>query len=474
MGIEGLPEFIRNHFPSACGTISLDLLRGKKVAIDTYIVMYSNMAVARKKIIFQTPNPFEVDEQLILTEWTRLMLEFAIIWLSHGVVPVFVFDGEALPEKKQMVGKKRKSQKDKLRANIKTNEDLLSKTDILLQTPQMIENYRKALVQLTTLKIEAVNQLKELFLNIGLPCLKAKHDAEKLCSMLCREGKVSAVYSRDSDNLVYACPILLTKFADSSRGGSGDMPNTYGQTRESLSCDYINHSILLKVMNMTQEEFVDFCIMSGCDYNTNMSRIGVATSYKLIKRCKSIDLLSPKYDSTCLRYKRCRELFAYEKSSSIILEGDLHLDASKLGTSAREALDQVGLAAGSNGRSYILRLLMLYQKFPGETGGTGGTGGTGSSLVFEKQRDFQKRPEESQEKRFEIIKIKLPSAQSKIQQTSVTDQKKTEERVKIKIVSSPLSTTTISTSTSNVSIFPHTSIPVSTQKKAGETVKKQI
>ena len=66
----------------------------------------------------------------------------------------------------------------------------------------------------------------------------------------------------------------------------------------------------LDALNMKMDNFVDMCIMSGCDYNNRIPRVGVLTSYKLIKKHKKIDNLPEKYDVTILNHVRCREIFS--------------------------------------------------------------------------------------------------------------------------------------------------------------------
>lgn len=40
---------------------------------------------------------------------------------------------------------------------------------------------------------------------------------------------------------------------------------------------------------MNQDQFVDFCILCGCDYTTKVSQIGPVKAYKFIKEQGSIE-----------------------------------------------------------------------------------------------------------------------------------------------------------------------------------------
>jgi 5'-3' exonuclease len=80
---------------------------------------------------------------------------------------------------------------------------------------------------------------------------------------------------------------------------------------------------LLDSMEMTYEQFVDFSILIGCDYNkkSKIKGIGPAKASELLKEYKSIEEIlkqekMKKYDLTKFEYKHIRTLFnkEYEKA----------------------------------------------------------------------------------------------------------------------------------------------------------------
>ena len=40
---------------------------------------------------------------------------------------------------------------------------------------------------------------------------------------------------------------------------------------------------------MNQDEFIDLCILCGCDYTTNIPGIGPIKAFKYIEECKNIE-----------------------------------------------------------------------------------------------------------------------------------------------------------------------------------------
>jgi flap endonuclease-1 len=123
------------------------------------------------------------------------------------------------------------------------------------------------------------------------------------------EGKVEAVYSTDTDCLVYGCPYLITEF---------DKEN-----RENLFLCVISLQKTLENLDISFRTFVDLCIMCGCDFNQNIPKIGPKRSYDLMKEYESIDSLPEQYDIEILEHVKCREIFQYEKSG--IQDHDLNM-----------------------------------------------------------------------------------------------------------------------------------------------------
>ena len=135
---------------------------------------------------------------------------------------------------------------------------------------------------------------RELFTIFNIPFYDAPLEAETTCADLCKRGLVDAVLSEDTDVLAYSTPIFLTKI------------DTALDT-----CVRLTHSDILESLELNQEEFLDLCIMCGCDYNKNIPKIGCETSLKYISQYKSIDEIGLKtnLDIKILNHIRTRELF---------------------------------------------------------------------------------------------------------------------------------------------------------------------
>jgi Chloriridovirus flap endonuclease 1-A len=131
--------------------------------------------------------------------------------------------------------------------------------------------------------------LKILLKILNVTYIQAPGEAEAYCAYLMSKDLVDGVVSNDSDLLTYGCTKLILHINNDQ-------------------CQYINLNILLEGLNFTKEQFVDFCIMCGTDYNVNIPSIGIQRSFRMISTYGSIDEIKhPQKD--CLNHIRIREIF---------------------------------------------------------------------------------------------------------------------------------------------------------------------
>ena len=111
---------------------------------------------------------------------------------------------------------------------------------------------------------------------------------------MCIRKEVDYVVTEDSDVFAYGCPVLVTKI------------NTATDT-----CFIIKLEKILETLSLSQEQFLDFCIMCSCDYNTNIPGIGPERAFKLIQTHKTIEAIrdTANIDVSVLKHERVRELF---------------------------------------------------------------------------------------------------------------------------------------------------------------------
>lgn len=334
MGINKLNSFIKKSSPRAITENDLSDFKNKKIAIDCNNYAYILKSTAQKRIIPITnfEEVDEPDEPSIRRELLLLFINFIKKLLEYNITPVFVFDG-IHPVEKMDTKTKRHEVKNKLSNNITENLNKLRQCDNILQKGLIIEQIRKDCSNNISVSDADIESLKLLFESLGIPCLVSIEEAEKLCSALCIENRVAGVLSKDTDNLAYGCPLLISEFRSS-----------YGTA--TLTCIRLDY--VLEDLKMSYESFLDFCIMCGCDYNSNIKNYGPKRSYDLIKKHHKIENLPKKVldISECLNYEFCRKMFNYVPSG-ITSDSELNVSPSNL-QHAQTFLDKYSLSAHIN------------------------------------------------------------------------------------------------------------------------------
>ena len=287
MGVTGLGVYLKQHYPHVYVKRTLREFRGKRIAVDANNWLYRIMVVAHKKNVDSTDVAVEdPNRNVTLKLWMIAVFEAICTWLSYGITPVFIFDGKA-PDRKTETRQERRDIKNDLIEQVNQLRDEMHKFDILDRSPEKVERLRSLLRQCNYVSSTEYELLMNVLIGVGIPVVQAAGESEQLCSMLCIEGKVEAVYSADTDNLAYGCPLVITETTEPYED-----PVTRDRYHQVMT---VSIGPVLNAIKMTYVQFVDFCILLGCDYNSNIPLIGSKRAFELIKKFGSIDNI-PKTD----------------------------------------------------------------------------------------------------------------------------------------------------------------------------------
>jgi 5'-3' exonuclease len=323
MGIEAFIPWLKDFCPKALGLFPLKQLKGFKVAIDAHYWCYTNVAIATREAVNKmSHNTLDLDRNELFKIFAKMFFDFTLSWLNNNIDIVFIFDGgkkynaeggvNLSAEKIKTILERREKRKE-IADKIAASRENIMKTDELLRPPLIIA-HKELLKKLVTVLPEEIEKLKELMTAAGLEWIQAKYDAEQLCSMLARESKVRAVFSGDTDNIVYGCPLLIREF---------EYHNISGEKVK--MCTYVDFPTLLQELaknGVSYEMFRDFCILCKCDYNEKIAGIGPKTAFKLIKAhgsIEGIEKVGAIKDIKPLNHIVCRSIFTEVKSDSLIV-----------------------------------------------------------------------------------------------------------------------------------------------------------
>lgn len=314
MGIKNLNNLLRKRCPDVFEDIHLSEYAFKKIAIDVSLFMCKFKAICGD-------------------DWLSSFVNLVQCLRRNEIHCVFIYDNgsphEKTVEKEERVKQREKTEQkvidleislekyyntgeidtnllelnEKMKKNPIMQKRLLGRTfiekDIDMNIiKEKIDKMKKYNIKITS---EDFDKTRELFDILNVPYYIAPLEAECMCADLCKRGLVEGVLTEDTDVLAYGANIFLSKI---------DTKND--------TCVRIYHKNVLESLNLTQEQFLDLCIMCGCDYNKNIPKVGCETSFKYIIRYKTIEEIerNTDLDITILNHKRTRELFTqYEKYS---------------------------------------------------------------------------------------------------------------------------------------------------------------
>merc|ERR1719517_350326 len=146
---------------------------------------------------------------------------------------------------------------------------------------------------------EQNEQVKKLLTLMGIPIVDAPSEAEATCAALCRDGKVFAAATEDADCLTFGTKILIR--------------NLMAAESQKKTIFEVTLDRALEQLNISMDQFIDFCILSGCDYCDTLKGIGPSTAIKLLLQHGSLEKVLENLDADKVpanfKYQIARQCF---------------------------------------------------------------------------------------------------------------------------------------------------------------------
>ena len=265
MGISGLMKLISEEAPDAIKEFDgFGPLNGRKVAIDASMAMYQFLVAVRTG---SGGNQQQLtNENGDVTSHIQGMFNRTIRMMEAGIKPCYVFDGKPPPMKSgelaKRIARRKKAEKDLEAAKAAGDGD-------------DIDRFQRRLVKVTKQHNE---ECKELLRLMGVPCITAPCEAEAQCAELNKHGKVYGTATEDMDALTFRTPKLIRKLFSQSTNKDKNSPVVE-----------IDVEKVLTEMKLSYEQFVDLCILCGCDYCDTIKGVGPKGALKLIREHKTIE-----------------------------------------------------------------------------------------------------------------------------------------------------------------------------------------
>ena len=291
----------------------LNKYKGKRIAVDAYIWLHENYSVAQKAVLEKT-NVLEeeADPEKIFQILLNKFFDFYLKLLHINTLLVLNFDGNHIPEKLGTQQRRAKT-RDKTKERIKELEAKLNSKDVLELDEADADELRKLKAQYINIEKFMIVKFKQITLDLGIPYFQCKGEGEKTCAMLCRDGICAANLGKDSDLTAYGGRFILSQIRYEGESIDGTPFYTV------MELDLVE---VLTTLELSHNQFVDFCILLGTDYNIRIKGIGPVTALKLIKEHKSIENIQKTgKDISCLNLNVCRNEFEEKKYTDTIESG---------------------------------------------------------------------------------------------------------------------------------------------------------
>jgi flap endonuclease-1 len=267
MGIKGLNQVIREKANEGISTVYLEKYRGKKAAIDANLYLY--------KFLYGKAN--HIDGLFLMINKLR----------KFGIEPIFVFDGKA-PDEKRGTIEERKAVKEDMKRKV---EEIGKEIEEMIARGEDVEELRKEkdilegkIVYVTWEIMDSAKKLMDL---LGVVYVRGSGEAEQICVKLWKEKLVEIIITDDMDVFACGAEIVIRDF--------------------NYRLDYVREYNLKTIQNklgMSNEGFLDMCILLGTDYNSRPKNMSIERICELgrIGKLDTIDAM-----------ERIRELFNVDR-----------------------------------------------------------------------------------------------------------------------------------------------------------------
>lgn len=312
MGIKSLTQILNAKCQLAINKRNLDSYKGMILGVDISIFLYKYLHLN--------------DDHL--EGITRLILRL----IKNGIMPFIIFDGrppkeksevlvsrkekrEYLVTKKDMIAKLMEKMEGKSEEEMKKELEELQKDKgenmkleeedikelMTKNVEELKEEFEKTIKRIVYVRSEHIESTKRLCEYMGIPYIVSKGEAESLLAHLCKEDIIDGCISEDTDILANGGKIFIRNVSAEKNGVD----------------EYCLEGILTG-LEMTYEEFMDMCILCGCDYTSKIGGMGPMNAYKMIKKHGNIESTlvelrkNPKFSIPSeenFNYVKARDLF---------------------------------------------------------------------------------------------------------------------------------------------------------------------
>jgi len=245
--------------------ISMDDLRNKTLAVDTYNLLYQFLSSIR-----QADGSLLTDSKGRVTSHLTGLFHRITRLMAYNMKFIFCFDGE-VPKLKHRERERRKEVK--IEAQKKYEE---------AAKEENLEDMKKFAARTSRLTTEMIEDAKELIRALGQCIVEAPSEGEAQASFIVKKGDADYVLSQDADCFMFQAPKLVKNLTIS---GKRKKPGAYAYDEVLPEVIYLKD--VLEELGINQDQLIVLGILVGTDYNIGgIKGIGPKKALALIKKHK--------------------------------------------------------------------------------------------------------------------------------------------------------------------------------------------
>ena len=250
MGIKYLLKFLNNNYSDTINVINTPNFNGQKVAIDVSIILYQVIIAIRNSGADLTNHKGEITSHILG------LFNKTISLLKNNIIPIYVFDGIPPIYKKKCID---------------TRKEMKYQAYLKLEQAQTNEERIKYFKRTVSISAEQLKECKLLLDLMGIPHITAPAEADSQCAYLVKMGIADSVITEDMDILTF--------------GANKIYRNVTSKHKDTLEINL--HTILDKI-DLTYDQFIEFCILLGCDYCERIKELSPLEIYTYYYKYKNI------------------------------------------------------------------------------------------------------------------------------------------------------------------------------------------
>jgi len=256
--------------------ISIEDLRGKKLVVDAFNMLYQFLTTIRQR-----------DGSLLINSSGKVTSHLSGLFfrisklMKQDIRLAFVFDGKP-PELKK--------QERHRRAEIKKSAERKYQEAVDEGDIELMKKYASRTTRLTA---ELIEEAKELIKAFGLPIIDAPSEGEAQAAYMVKNHDFYGLISQDTDSIIFGSPRMIKNLSISRKKKLKDK-----SVYQTINPELIELSDVLNENGVDLDQLIMVSILSGTDFNIGgVHGIGPKKGLKLVKKHgKDFDALFKELD----------------------------------------------------------------------------------------------------------------------------------------------------------------------------------